>query len=77
VEWYLETHVEVFLRNFTIVMRIYFFFDAVCDNQNKFFSGLEVHGLNATIKNQIYLTTSNLSVFQKGTMFTGTRLFNL
>jgi hypothetical protein len=46
------------------------------DNQNTFCSGLEVHGLNTKSKNQLYLPTSNLSVFQKGTMFAGTRLFN-
>jgi hypothetical protein len=46
------------------------------DNQNKFCSVLEVHGLNTRNKNQLYLPTSNLSFFQKGTMFTGTRLFN-
>jgi hypothetical protein len=47
----------------------------VIDNKNKFCSDLEVHGLNTRSKNQLYLPTSNLSVFQKGTMFTGTRLF--
>jgi hypothetical protein len=48
----------------------------VMDNQNNFRSGLEVHGLNTTSKNQLYLPTSNLSVFQKGTSFSGIRLFN-
>jgi hypothetical protein len=48
----------------------------VIDNQSKFCSGLEVHVLNTRSKNQLYLPTSNFSVFQKGTMFTGTRLFN-
>lgn len=48
----------------------------VIDNQNNFHSGLEVHGLNTRSKNQLYLPISNLSVFQKGTTFTGIRLFN-
>jgi hypothetical protein len=47
----------------------------VIDNQNNLF-GLEVHGLNTRSKNQLYLPTSNLSVFQKGTTFSGIRLFN-
>jgi hypothetical protein len=46
----------------------------VIDNENKFYSGLEVHGLNTRRKNQLNLSISNLSVFQKGTMFTGIRL---
>jgi hypothetical protein len=48
----------------------------VIDNQSNFRSGLEVHGLNTISKNQLYLPTSNLSVFQKGTTFSGIRLFN-
>jgi hypothetical protein len=48
----------------------------VIDNQNNFRSRLEVHGLNARSKNQLYLPTSNLSVFQKHTAFSGIRLFN-
>jgi hypothetical protein len=48
----------------------------VIDNQNNFRSGLEVRGLNARSKYQLYLSTSNLSVFQKGTTFCGIRLFN-
>jgi hypothetical protein len=48
----------------------------VIDNQNNFHSGLEVHGLNTRSKNQLYLPTSNLSVFQKGTTFSGISFFN-
>jgi hypothetical protein len=48
----------------------------VTDNQNNFHSGLEVHSMNTRSKNQHYLPTSNLSVFQKGTTFSGIRLFN-
>jgi hypothetical protein len=48
----------------------------VIDNQNNFRSGLEVHGLNTRSKNQFYLPTTNLSVFQKGATFHGIRLFN-
>jgi hypothetical protein len=48
----------------------------VIDNQNNFRSGLEVHGLNTRSKNQLYLPTTNLSVFQKGAAFSGIRLFN-
>jgi hypothetical protein len=48
----------------------------VIDNQNKFHSGLEVHGLNTRSKNQLHLPTTNLSVFQKGATFSGIRLFN-
>jgi hypothetical protein len=48
----------------------------VIDNQNNFCLGLEVHGLNIRSQNQLYLPISNLSVFQKGTMFTGIGLFN-
>jgi hypothetical protein len=48
----------------------------VIDYQSNFRLGLEVHGLNTRIKNQLYLPTSNLSAFQKGTKFTGIRLFN-
>jgi hypothetical protein len=48
----------------------------VIDNQNNFRSGVEVHGVNARNKNQLYLPTSNLSVFQKGTTFSGIRLVN-
>jgi hypothetical protein len=48
----------------------------VIDNQNNFCSGLEVHGLNTRSKNQLCLSTSNLSVFQKGTTFSGIKLFN-
>jgi hypothetical protein len=48
----------------------------VIGNQNNFHSGLEVHGLNTRSKNQLYLPILNLSVFQKGTTFTGIRLFN-
>jgi hypothetical protein len=53
---------------------IFSFMLFVIDNQNKFCSGLEVHGLNTRSRNHLYLPTSNL--FQKGTMCTGTRLFN-
>jgi hypothetical protein len=48
----------------------------VIDNQNNFCSGLEVHGLNIRSQTQHYLPISNLSVFQKGTMFINIRLFN-
>ena len=48
----------------------------VIDNQNNFRSGLEVHGLNTRNRNKLYLPTSNLSVFQKGTTYSGIRLFN-
>jgi hypothetical protein len=48
----------------------------VMDNQNNICSGLEVHGLYIRSRNQLYLPISNLSVFQKGNMFTGIRLFN-
>jgi hypothetical protein len=48
----------------------------VIDNQDNFHSGVEVHGLHTRRKNQVYLPTSNLSVFQKGTTFSGIRLFN-
>jgi hypothetical protein len=41
-----------------------------------FYSGSEVHGLNTRSKNQFYILTANLSVFQKGTVFAGNRLFN-
>jgi hypothetical protein len=47
----------------------------VIDNQNNFCSGLKAHGLNIRSQNQLYLPISNLSVFQKGMMFTGIRLF--
>jgi hypothetical protein len=46
----------------------------VVDNQNKFCSGLEVHGLNIRSRNQLYLPILNLSVFQKDTKCTGIRL---
>jgi hypothetical protein len=48
----------------------------VIDNQINFLSGLKVHGLNTRSKSQLYLPTSNLSVFQKSTKLTGIRLFN-
>jgi hypothetical protein len=48
----------------------------VIDNQNNFCSDSEVHGLNTRRKNQFYIPTANLSVFLKGTMFTGIRLIN-
>jgi hypothetical protein len=48
----------------------------VIDNQNNFCSGLEVYGINTRSKNQLYLPVSNLAVFQKGTTFSGIRLFN-
>jgi hypothetical protein len=48
----------------------------VIDNQNKLYSGLELHGLNTRSKNQLYLPTSKHSIFQKGTMFTDIMLFN-
>jgi hypothetical protein len=48
----------------------------VIDNQNNFHSALEVDGLNTRSKNQLYLPISNLPVFQKGTIFSGIRLFN-
>jgi hypothetical protein len=48
----------------------------VIDNQNRFCSGLEVHCLNIRSRNQLYLSNSNLSVFQNGTMCTSIRLFN-
>jgi hypothetical protein len=41
----------------------------VVDNQNNFRSGFEVPGLNTRSKNQLYLPTTNLSVFQKGANF--------
>jgi hypothetical protein len=36
----------------------------------------EDNSMNLVSPNQLYLPISNLSVFQKGTMFTGIRLFN-
>jgi hypothetical protein len=41
-----------------------------------FCSGSEVHGLNTRSKTQFYIPTANLSVFQQGTLYTGTWLFN-
>jgi hypothetical protein len=32
----------------------------VIDNQNIFFSGLEIHGLNTRSRNQLYLPATNL-----------------
>ena len=48
----------------------------VIDNQTKFCSGLDVHGLNTRNRKQLYLPNSNLSAFQKGAMFTAIKLFN-
>jgi hypothetical protein len=48
----------------------------VIDNQTKFCSGLDVHGLNTRNRNQLHLPNSNLSAFQKGTMFTAIKLLN-
>jgi hypothetical protein len=48
----------------------------VIDNHNNFLSGLEVHKLNTRNKNLLYLPISNLSAFQKGTTFSGIKLFN-
>jgi hypothetical protein len=48
----------------------------VIGNQNTFRSGLEVHGLNTRSKNEFYLPTSNLYIFQKGATFSGIRLLN-
>jgi hypothetical protein len=48
----------------------------VIGSQNNFHSGLEVHRLNTRSKSQLYLPISNLSVFQKGTTFSGIRLVN-
>jgi hypothetical protein len=48
----------------------------VIDNQTKFCSGLDIHGLNTRNREQLYLPNSNLSVFQKGTTLTTIKLFN-
>jgi hypothetical protein len=42
---------------------------SVIDNQTKFCSGLDVHGLNTRNRKRLYLPHSNLSVFQKGTYY--------
>jgi hypothetical protein len=48
----------------------------VMDNQSNCDSGSEIHGLNTRSKSQLCLPISNLSVFQKGTNFSGIKLFN-
>jgi hypothetical protein len=48
----------------------------VIDNQTKFCSGSDVHGLNTRNCGQLYLPNANLSVFQKGSMFAAIKLFN-
>jgi hypothetical protein len=48
----------------------------VIDNQTKFCSSLDIHGLNTKNQKQPYLPNSNLSSFQKGALFTAVKLFN-
>jgi hypothetical protein len=48
----------------------------VTDNQTKFCSGSDFHGLNTRNHEQLYLPNSNLSVFHKGSMFAAIKLFN-
>jgi hypothetical protein len=48
----------------------------IIDSHNDFRSGLQVHGLNIRNKNQLCLPIFNLSAFQKGTTFSGIKLFN-
>jgi hypothetical protein len=48
----------------------------VTDNQTKFCSGSDVHGLNTRNREQLYLPNANLSVFQKGSVFVAIKLFN-
>jgi hypothetical protein len=55
---------------------MYFIPDVEIDNHSDFRSGLEVNGLNTRNKNQLYLPISNLYAFQKGTTFSGIKLFN-
>jgi hypothetical protein len=48
----------------------------VIDNQSKFLSGLDIHGLNTRNHDQLYLPNVNPSAFQKGSMFSAIKLFN-
>ena len=46
------------------------------DNQNNFYTGLNVHRLNTRNKNQLYIPTANFSTLQTGVSYSGIRIFN-
>jgi len=48
----------------------------VVDNQNHFYTGLNVHILYTGNKNQLYIPTANLSAFQEVFCISGIRIFN-
>ena len=48
----------------------------VVKNKDVFKTNLEVHGLNTRAKHDLHIPVANLSIFQKGVLSSGTKLFN-
>ena len=48
----------------------------VIDNGDYFKVNSEIHNINTRNKSKLHLPISNLSVYQKGTYYTGIRVFN-
>jgi len=48
----------------------------VINYRDYFKENSEIHNINTRIKSNLHLPISNLSVYQKGTYYTGIRVFN-
>jgi hypothetical protein len=48
----------------------------VVKNKELFKTNLEVHGLNTRANHDLHIPIANLSIFQKGVCYSGTKLFN-
>jgi len=59
-----------------VPLQYIFLSHVICNNQNNFYMGLDVHRLNTRNKNQLHIPTTHLSTFQKGVTYSGIRIFN-
>jgi hypothetical protein len=47
----------------------------IIDDTNNFQTGLEIHGLHARSKNQLFIPVANLTSVQKGITYSGIKIY--
>ena len=64
--------------NITTPFSIYIYSLLIFVNKNKelFLSNFEIHNLNTRNKNNLHLNTTNLSLVQKGVLYSGSRIYS-
>ena len=48
----------------------------VVQNKNLFSADIEIHSIDTRRRNNLYLSQTNLTIYQKGAYYPGTQIFN-